>query len=117
MKLNMIWIVFKEGFSNILKNKIMSGISLMMILITLVLAGLSAAVVVNLRYNSEQMKSLPEIVAYCDPDMSQEEIDSAYESIRGIEGVTGVTVVTKAEAYQRAVEMLGNDDRLLQGFV
>jgi cell division protein FtsX len=54
----MIWIVFKEGFSNILKNKIMSGISLMMILITLVLAGLSAAVVVNLRYNSEQMKSL-----------------------------------------------------------
>jgi cell division transport system permease protein len=116
MKLNMIWIVFKEGFSNILKNKIMSGISLMMILITLVLAGLSAAVVVNLRYNSEQMKSLPEIVAYCDPDMSQEEIDSAYESIRGIEGVTGVTVVTKAEAYQRAVEMLGNDDRLLQGF-
>lgn len=116
MKLNMILTVLKEGLNNILKNKIMSGISLMMVLITLVLAGLSATVVVNLRYNSENMKSLPEIVAYCDPNMQEEEINQAYEQIKDIPGVSGITIVTKDEAYQKAKEMLGNDERLLEGF-
>ncbi|HBN84722.1 MAG TPA: hypothetical protein DDZ89_12850 [Clostridiales bacterium] len=116
MKLNMILTVFKEGLNNILKNKIMSGISLMMVLITLVLAGLSATVVVNLRYNSENMKSIPEIVAYCDPDMQEDEINKAYERIKSIEGVSNILIVTKEEAYQKAKEMLGNDERLLEGF-
>ena len=116
MKLNMVGTIIKEGLNNIFKNKVMSAISLMMVLITLVLAGLSAIIVVNLMYNGENMKSIPEIVIYCDPKLDGESTDEIYKKLSKMEGVTDITVVTKKDAYNKAREMLENSARLLEGF-
>ena len=69
----------------------------------------------NLGYIADQIKEECKIVAYIDPEISDESVKAIEAGILSTSNVTGATYETKEQAFENAKEMLGDSRISLEG--
>ncbi len=108
--------MFKEGFINAYRNKLMSLASLGVVTASLLIFGLFFIVSITLNTNLEGLKEQPEIQVFCLPELDDHQIQEIEETIKKDERVREYTVVSKGENFQKLkTELLENREDLLKG--
>ena len=97
----------REGFYYLIRNKWMTLISLISVMVTLFIVGVFTVVLLNVNEMTEKVEQDVSVVVFADPLAGEEEISTLESSIRGVEGVKSVDHVTKEEGLDDLIEVLG----------
>jgi len=98
MSASSIGYVFRDGFRNIRRNRVMSAASIATVTISLFLIGVVWLLILNVNNIITEVESGLEINAYLASDVTEEEGKTLTENIMGMPGVSEVTYIPKAEA-------------------
>lgn len=90
-----------QAFKSLWRNGVMSFASVAVLMSCLVVMGGFALLVFNIDANLEEINLMNQIVVFCYPDASDEEISSVESQIAALDNVESVAHVTKAEALQQ----------------
>jgi len=107
--------IFKEGFSNLLRNKLMFIASCIIVTAALVILGIFLLLIYNIDENVRALDEKPQIQIYCRYNMSEREVDALEAVILAEQGVKEFQRITKEEAYVRAKALLGENSDILEG--
>ena len=91
----------KQGFKNIVQNKIFSLVAIGTIAICLFLLGLFYALLSNFQHMMYNVESNVGLTVFFDSGIEPEEIDSLGEQIRKLDGVETVEYISPAEAWKK----------------
>ncbi len=91
--------LISQAFKSLFRNGMMTVASIAVLMSCLTVMGSFALLVYNIDHNLDQLGSLNEIVAYCDTDLTDEDVDSIGRRIRLMDNVNeeAVTLITKEE--------------------
>ncbi len=91
--------LISQAFKSLFRNGMMTIASVAVLMSCLTVMGSFALLVHNINVNLEQLGSLNEVVAYCDTDLTDEDIDSIGRRIRLLDNVNeeAVQLITKEE--------------------
>ncbi len=91
--------LISQAFKSLFRNGMMSVASIAVLMSCLTVMGSFALLVYNINYNLDQLGSLNEIVAYCDTELTDEDVDSIGRRIRLLDNVNeeSVKLITKEE--------------------
>lgn len=101
-----------QAVKSLWRNGVMSFASIAVLMSCLVVMGGFALLVKNINVNLENLNMMNQIVAFCYPDASEEEIVALEEQIRGLDGVENVVRITKAEGLQKMKDQAGEYEDL-----
>jgi len=107
--------IFKEGFSNLLRNKLMFIASCIIDTAALVILGIFLLLIYNIDENVRALDEKPQIQIYCRFNMSEGEVDALEAVILAEQGIKEFQRVTKDEAFIRAKALLGENSDILEG--
>lgn len=107
--------IFKEGFSNLFRNKLMFFASCAIVTAALIILGVFLLLIMNIDENVKALDEKPQIQIYCRYDLSDAEVDGLAGEIADAPGVREFSLVTKDEAYERAKDLLGDNAGMLDG--
>ena len=91
----------KQGFKNIVQNKIFSLVAIGTIAICLFLLGLFYALLSNFQHMMYNVESNVGLTVFFDSGIEPEEIDSLGEQIRKLDGVETVDYISPTEAWKK----------------
>ena len=91
----------KQGFKNIVQNKIFSLVAIGTIAICLFLLGLFYALLSNFQHMMYNVESNVGLTVFFDSGIELEEIDSLGEQIRKLDGVETVDYISPTEAWKK----------------
>ncbi|MDR3120858.1 MAG: permease-like cell division protein FtsX [Clostridiales bacterium] len=115
MRLRTLRFIFREGFQNFFRNKLMFFASCAIITAALVILGIFLLVIFNIDENVKALGEKPQIQVYCRFDLDDAEVDALEREFLREPGLKEFTRITKEEAYERAKDMLGDTSDLLSG--
>jgi len=101
-----------QAVKSLWRNGVMSFASIAVLMSCLVVMGGFALLVKNINVNLENLNMMNQIVAFCYPDASEEQIVALEEQIRGLDGVENVVRITKAEGLQKMKDQAGEYEDL-----
>ena len=107
--------IFREGFLNLLRNKLMFVASSVIVTAALIILGIFLLIILNIDENIKALNEKPQIQVYCRYDTDEREVDALEEEIRAYAGLKEFRRVSKDEAYIRARELLGENSGILDG--
>jgi cell division transport system permease protein len=116
MKIRTLKYIFKEGFVNLYRNKLMSLASISIVTASLIVFGVFYMTAVNLENNAKILNEQPEMEVFCDPDLDDMGIVDIEKSIKAMPEILNYKVISKAEAFVKYKEMLKNDKDLMDGY-
>ena len=93
-----------EALKGLWRNGVMSLASIAVLVSCLIVLGAFSALVANINYNLQEIGAVNQIVAFIDPDTSDEDILSLRDRIAAMDNVSGVRYISKEEAYQSEKE-------------
>ncbi len=100
-----------EAFKSLKRNGVMTFASIAVLLSCLLVIGGFSLLVVNIDVNLEKLGTLNDIVVFCYPEATEEEIDAVESAIQGLSNIESVTHTTKSEQLAE----LKNEDPELYG--
>ncbi len=107
---------FKEAFSSLWRNRLMTIASVSAVLFTLLLLGFFLLLGLNVNHMTEDVESKIEIAAYFAEDVPEDQIEEAIKAVRAFAGVEEVTFVSKEEALELLKErMSDSNDAIFDG--
>lgn len=107
----------KQGFKNVVQNKIFSLAAIGTIATCLFLLGLFYTLISNFQNMMYNVESNVGITVFFEKDIEPEQIDALAEQIRGREDVERVDYISPQEAWENfQTEMYGNSDELEDTF-
>lgn len=115
MKIRTAKYVIREGIANLSRNKLMSVAAFGMVVVSLLIFGISYILSQNLKDNIEKWKDKPQLQVFCDPDATDDVVESVYRELRASSYIKSISTVTKKEAFDKVRNMLGEDKSLLEG--
>lgn len=89
-----------QAFKSLWRNGVMSFASIAVLMSCLVVMGGFALLVLNIDTNLEEINLMNQIVVFCHPDATEDEIVAIEENIKALSNVEAVERVTKAEALE-----------------
>ena len=107
--------IFKEGFFNLFRNKLMFFVSSAIITAALMILGFFLLLIFNIDTNLKALEAKPQIRIYCRYDLLEEETYALEDEIKQIAGIKEFEFISKEEAYVRAQELLEEDADILNG--
>lgn len=115
MKINSIKYYFREGFTGLLKNRLMTVASIGTVSACILIMAFSYCIISNLSYALTQFEETFGISVFMEDNISADEISGINEKIKSIEHVQEVTYISPDEALDGLKEDWGADD-ILDGF-
>ncbi|MDI6600549.1 MAG: permease-like cell division protein FtsX [Thermoanaerobacteraceae bacterium] len=115
MSLSNIRYYFKEGFSNLWHNRVMTIASISSVIAALFMLGIFSAMILNVDNIVSQIESQIEIRAFLKDDLSEENIKLLDAGIKSVEGIKEVTYESKEQALENFKKQLGDRSDLLAG--
>lgn len=100
MRFNTFRYLLKEGIIGLWRNKMMALATLVTIVLSLLIIGMSYILVENIEFIMEQAETKFGITAYIDDSLSEEEVDNTYNQIKNINHVLEVQFVSKEDALR-----------------
>ncbi len=94
----------KEALSGLFRNGVMTFASIAVLMSCLIVTGGFSLLVLNIDENLEKIELLKEIVVFCPPMATEEEVAAVGEQIAKLENVDTVVRVTKEEALAQVKE-------------
>lgn len=116
MKPSSIKYYFKEGFSGLLKNRLMTVASIATVAACIFIMSSSFCMVDNLQYVLHQMEDSIGIAVFLNGDMSGEEVQELKEEIAEIPHVDDVEYVSPDDALDELKKEWGAEEGVLDGF-
>ncbi|MCI5639717.1 MAG: permease-like cell division protein FtsX [Lachnospiraceae bacterium] len=104
----------KQGFKNIIQNKIFSLVAIGTIAICLFLLGLFYVLLSNFQHMMYNVESSVGLTVFFDEGTTPEEIDALGEKIRAYDGVEEVVYISPAEAWDKFQKEMYQGDKDLQ---
>lgn len=102
MKIRTARYVFKEGFLNAYRNRLMSLASIAIVIASLMIFGIFLLVTANLNYNLENLKEeQPEMQVFCYPEMDEAQIGNVEKAIKKDSRIKEYRKVSKTEAFTK----------------
>ena len=108
--------IFKEGLSNLFRNKLMFMASCIIVTASLIILGLFLLIIFNIDENIKSLNEKPQIQVYCRFDMPEADVDALEGLILSAPGIKEFQRISKEEAYIRAKGLLGENSAILDGF-
>ncbi len=96
-----------QAIKSLWRNGVMSFASIAVLMSCLVVMGGFALLVKNINVNLENLNMMNQIVAFCYPEATEEEIVAVGASIEALDGVESVVRITKAEGLEKMKEQAG----------
>ena len=96
-----------QAVKSLWRNGVMSFASIAVLMSCLVVMGGFALLVKNINVNLENLNMMNQIVAFCYPDATEEQIVAVEGEIKALEGVESVVRITKAEGLEKMKEQAG----------
>jgi cell division transport system permease protein len=116
MKLNSIRRVVKEGFINILRNRLMTMAAITAIVSTLLILGIVLCMVLNINAVMSDIESNLEITIFIESDVSEESTETYAEQMASWDGVNETLYTSAAEALAQWRSELGEESYILEGY-
>ena len=116
MNIRTVRYLVKEGIINTYKNKIMSLASIGIVFASLFVFGLFWILLINLSYNTEVVRSQPEMQVFCEYELDDAQIDQVRQQILNNPNIESCKLVTPKEAFDKYKKDLGEDADILEGF-
>jgi cell division transport system permease protein len=101
MKIRTARYIFKEGFLNAYRNRLMSLASIAIVMASLLIFGTFFLLAANLNSNLETLKEQPEMQVFCYPEMDEAQIANVEDAIKKDARIKEYVMVTKAEAFNK----------------
>lgn len=93
-----------EALKGLWRNGVMSLASIAVLVSCLIVLGAFSSLVANINYNLNEIGAVNQIVAFIDPDTSDEDILALRDSIAAMDNVSAVRYISREEAYQSEKE-------------
>ncbi len=106
--------VVRAAASSIGRNKLLTFVSLGVVVVSIFVLGSFLVIAVNVRSLVSQVKEKVEIRAFLRDDLDQTTVTAARQTIESLEGVKSVSYVSKKEAYEKFKEELREKSDLLE---
>lgn len=90
-----------QAFKSLWRNGVMSFASIAVLMSCLVVMGGFALLVMNIDSNLEEINLMNQIVVFCYPDATEDQILAVEQSIKSLDNIESVVRITKAEALQQ----------------
>ena len=116
MKFNIINYLFKEGVSNIFKNKKSTFSAILVMCISMLIFGLFFTIGENINHIMQNIEDSQALRVFIKKDATEDEISNLKTQISNINGVNKVTFVSKKEALESLEEDYGDKSYLLSGY-
>jgi cell division transport system permease protein len=100
MTLNSMEYIFREVFKSIRRNLWLSLASILTVMISLVILGASAFLLLNASNIAEDFESQLEIAVFAQDSLSSSEVQTLQSKIEGMDGIAAVELVSKEQALQ-----------------
>jgi cell division transport system permease protein len=104
-----------EALVNMTRNKLLNGIAIGMIAVSLAIFGIFLLLYVNLHAVARRWTDSVHIIGYLADNMSEQQRNQIGDQIRAIEYVDDVKYVSPEEALKQFKKQLGNYEYLLEG--
>lgn len=92
---------FKEGFSGLLKNRLMTVASIATVVACIFIISFSYCVVSNLHYIMNQMEDKIGVLVFLEEDITSEEVETLKKEMEGIDHITEVKYISPDEALSK----------------
>ena len=115
MKMHNAKYLIREGFHNLWTNRTMTLASVAVLISCLLLTGAAMLFSQNMGTAMKKLEGSNSITVYLDEDMPVLEAVQVGETLRSIENVKDCSYVSKDEALESMMELLGDDGTVLQG--
>lgn len=115
MKLRSAKYVIKEGIINVHRNKLMSLASICIVTASIIIFGIFLILSSNINLNIEVLKQQPEMEAFCSPELDDAQINDIEADLKKNEKIAEIKRISKEEAFERAKEILGSKESLMEG--
>lgn len=106
---------FKEGFTGLLKNRLMAVASIATVAACIFIISLSCCIIANLTSTLKQIEDTIGIAVFLDDNLNSEKINTISDELKAIPHVTMVTYISPEEALEGLKEEWQADD-ILDGF-
>lgn len=115
MKLRSAKYVIKEGIINVHRNKLMSLASICIVTASIIIFGIFLILSSNINLNIEVLKQQPEMEAFCSPELDDAQINDIEADLKKNKKIAEIKRISKEEAFERAKEILGSKESLMEG--
>lgn len=115
MKLYNFWYLIKEGFHNLKGNRTMTIASVIVLVSCLILTGAATIFSSSLGLAMDAIEGNNSVTVYVNEDLPTLESVQIGEQIRQIDNVETCEFVSKDEALESMMKMLGDDGTVLEG--
>ncbi len=116
MKIRTIRYIFKEGFVNSYRNKLMSLASVVIVIASLIIFGIFILIALNLEYNINIWKEQPQLEAFCYEELDEMQVRRVEDTIKNNDRIKEYERVDKETALKKMREKLGDDSAILDGY-
>ncbi len=116
MRLSSIKYYIKEGFSSLLKNRLMTVASIATVAACIFIMTFSYCIITNLRYVLSQMEDSIGIAVFLNDDIAADEITKISDEIKAIDHVKEVTYISPNDALDELKQEWNVEDNILDGF-
>ncbi len=116
MKFSSFKYLFKQGFSSFKSNKLMSMASIGVVTSCLIIVGVCGLLAVNVNSFVSFLGSQNEVVVYVEDGFSETTINEIRQSIENHENINDFVYVSKEEALEESMRLLGDYGQLLAGY-
>lgn len=103
----------KEGIKNVWLNRLMSIASISVLLACLVMMGIAYMLVVNMESVISEIEAANVIIAFIDDGADKETIRNVEKDLMKIDNVKKCEFVSKEEAFQKQIENIGEDKKVI----
>lgn len=115
MKLRTTKYIVKEGLINTYRNMLMSLASVGVVTASMVVLGIFLVIAINLTHNTELLKQQPQMQVFCNHELDNRQVAEVEQTIKNDSRVKKYIYVSKKEALEKAKELLGNDQDVIEG--
>lgn len=116
MKIRTAKYIFREGVSNTYRNKLMSFVSLSVIVACLFVFGLFYIATLNANANAKALSQEPEIKIYCNSGADDTVLGAIEKTLKGDPRVSSYTKVSMQDVFNKMKDTLGSDKDIFDGF-
>jgi cell division transport system permease protein len=116
MKIRTIRYIFKEGFVNSYRNKLMTLASVLMVIASLIVFGVFVLISLNAQHNIEIWKEQPQLQAFCYEELDETQVRRVEDAIKADDRVLSYEKVDREQALERMREKLGKQAAILDGY-
>ena len=116
MRIRTIRHIFKEGFVNSYRNKLMSLASVAIVVASLIVFGVFLLVAFNMEENIGIWKEQPQLEAFCYVELDDTQVQRVEDAIKNDNRVLQYERVSKELAFEKMRDKLGKNSAILDGY-